>query len=59
VLPVEFVAMARYESDGTMTVVATSSRVGNRFPVGSRWPLGGKNVSTIVSQTGLPARVDS
>jgi signal transduction histidine kinase len=58
-LPVESVAMGRYESDGTMTVVATSGPVGDRFAVGGRWTLGGKNVSTVVAQTGRPARIDS
>jgi GAF domain-containing protein len=58
-LPVEFAAMGRYESDGAMTCVATSSQVGERFPVGSRWTLEGKNVSALVAQTGRPARIDS
>jgi GAF domain-containing protein len=58
-LPVAFAAMGRYESDGTMTNVATSSRVVERFPVGRRWPLDGKNVSTIVAQTGRAARIDN
>src|ERR1700733_9721113 len=48
--------MARYESDGTFTIVASA---GNRFPVGSRWPLGGKTLTTIVFETGRPARFDS
>ncbi|WP_081686061.1 GAF domain-containing protein [Candidatus Solirubrobacter pratensis] len=59
VLPVESAAMARYEPDGTMTVVAASDAVRDRFPVGGRWPLGGKTVSTVVFQTGCPARIDS
>ncbi|MDX6228453.1 MAG: hypothetical protein QOI76_1843 [Frankiales bacterium] len=58
-LPVEFASMGRYESDGTMTAVAISSQVGDRFPVGSRWPLEGSNVSTIVAHTGRPVRIDS
>ena len=29
------------------------------FPVGGRWPLGGKNVSTVVFETGRSARIDS
>jgi GAF domain-containing protein len=58
-LPAEFAAMGRYESDGAMTCVATSSQVGERFPVGSRWTLEGKNVSALVAQTGRPARIDS
>jgi signal transduction histidine kinase len=52
------VGMARFESDGTMTTVAISSGLGDRFPVGGRWPLGGKNVSTIVAETGRSARID-
>jgi signal transduction histidine kinase len=48
--------MSRYESDGTFTIVASA---GKRFPVGSRWPLGGKTITTIVFETGRPARFDS
>jgi signal transduction histidine kinase len=60
VLPVENMAMgmARFESDRTMTTVAISSGLRARFPVGGRWPLGGKNVSTIVAETGRSARLD-
>src|SRR5215210_3159682 len=58
VLPVEAVGMARYESDDTMTTVAISSGLSDSFPVGGRWPLGGKNVSTIVARTGRSARID-
>jgi signal transduction histidine kinase len=58
-LSVASVAMGRYESDGTMTIVATWGRVGDRFPVGGRWTLGGKNLVTIVLETGRPARIDS
>jgi signal transduction histidine kinase len=58
VLPAELVAMARYESDSAMTVIATAGPVGDRFPVGGRWALGGKNLSTMVAQTGRPARID-
>jgi signal transduction histidine kinase len=59
VFPVENVAMARYESDGEMTVVAVSEGVADNFPVGGRWPLGGENVSTVVLETGRSARIDS
>ncbi|MDX6212545.1 MAG: hypothetical protein QOF82_1632 [Frankiales bacterium] len=58
-LPVAFAAMARYESDGTMTAVATSRQAADRFPAGTRWRLEGNNVSTIVARTGRPARVES
>jgi signal transduction histidine kinase len=58
-LSVEYAGLCRYESDGTLTIVATSSQVDDRFPVGSRWPLEGKNVSTLVFDTGRPARIDN
>jgi GAF domain-containing protein len=53
------VGLARYEPDGTMTTVGISERSGASFPVGTRFPLGGKNVSTAVVETGRPARIDS
>jgi signal transduction histidine kinase len=57
-LPVEFASLGRFESDGTGTVMATSGRIDDRFPVGSRWPLTGKNVVTTIFETGRPARID-
>jgi signal transduction histidine kinase len=58
-LAVDMANMWRYESDGTVTFVATWARTGEPFPVGSRWPLGGRNLGTLVFETGRPARVDS
>jgi signal transduction histidine kinase len=52
----DVVNMVRYESDGTMTLVASAE---DRFPVGWRWPIGGKNVTTLVFETGRPVRMDS
>jgi signal transduction histidine kinase len=57
VLPVEFANLGRYEPDGTMTFVAASPEQGT-LPVGSRFPLGGDNVSTAVARTGRPVRID-
>ena len=54
---VEYVAMGRYEPDGTLTIVAGSGRAGDHFPVGGRWALGGKNLATLVFETGRPARL--
>jgi len=59
VLPGAHAGLARYESDGTMTMVAISESLSDSFPVGSRWPLGGMNVSTMVFETGRSARIDS
>ena len=57
-LPVDLANMCRYNTDRTQTFVATWGRPGKRFPQGSRWPLGGKNLGTIVFETGRPARID-
>jgi signal transduction histidine kinase len=57
-LPVEYAGMGRYESDGTMTTVAGSGRAVDFFPVGSRSILGGKNIGTLVFETGRSARID-
>jgi signal transduction histidine kinase len=50
--------MARYDPDGTRTLVATWSSTGAAIPVGARASLGGQNVNTLVFQTGRAARVD-
>jgi signal transduction histidine kinase len=52
-------AMARYEDDATMTMVAITGRVSDFFSIGRRWSLRGKNVSTLVFETGRPGRIDS
>jgi signal transduction histidine kinase len=55
-LRADLATMCRYESDGTYTVVASA---GMRFALGSRWPLGGKNLATLVFEKGHPARIES
>jgi signal transduction histidine kinase len=56
-LSVDMANMCRYESDGTLTFVASA---GGRFRVGSRWLLGGqKNLATLVLETGRSARIDN
>jgi signal transduction histidine kinase len=55
-LGVEDAHLCRYETDGTVTVVAASGSDAV-LPVGSRWRLGGDNVVTTVHETGRPARV--
>ena len=48
--------LCRVESGGTFTILASARE---RFPVGSRWPIGGKNVTTVVLETGRPGRIDN
>ena len=52
--------MIRYGSDGTSTIVTNWRRTGEAVPpVGARERLGGNNLTTIISQTRRPARMDS
>jgi signal transduction histidine kinase len=57
-LPVDSAALCRYEPDDALTFVAQWGSSANRFPVGSRWPLEGYNLGTLVFQTSRPARID-
>jgi PAS domain S-box-containing protein len=58
-LPVDFADMCRYEPDGAVTFVASWGSAVDRFPVGSRWIREGNNLSTLVFETGRPARIES
>ena len=59
-LQADQMTMIRYGSDGTSTVVASWRRTGEPVPpVGDRQRLGGKNLTTIISRTRRPARIDS
>jgi GAF domain-containing protein len=57
---VDYAGLNRYEADGTtMTIVSVWSRAGGQVPPGgTRQILGGKNISTIVFETGRAARID-
>jgi signal transduction histidine kinase len=57
-LPVEYAGMARYECDGTVTAIASWGRASEIIPTGTRRSIGGRNLGTIVAQTGRPARID-
>jgi len=57
-LPVDLANMCHYEPDRTETFVATWGTAGERFPVGSRWPLKGYSLVALVFETGRPARLD-
>jgi signal transduction histidine kinase len=58
-LSADYAAMGRYEPDAAVSFVAGAGRTGRPIPVGGRWSLGGKNVATLVFETGRPARIDS
>jgi signal transduction histidine kinase len=58
-LPVDFADMSRCEADGAVTFVAAWGTTAAAFPIGSRWVPEGKNLCSIVAQTGRPARIES
>ena len=57
----DFTGMSRYNGDGTATVLGEWTRTDAPPPmaIGERFNLGGQNETTLVAQTGLPARVDN
>jgi signal transduction histidine kinase len=57
-LRVDLANLWRYEPGRTGISIATWGTAGKRFPVGSRWPLEGYNLGTLVFDTGRPARID-
>jgi PAS domain S-box-containing protein len=50
--------LVRYERDETATIVSSWGRLAGEIPVGTRMPLGGHNVVSLVARTGRPARID-
>ena len=52
--------MLRYDPDDVATIVAVHGRVGDAaaVSVGDRYKLGGRNATTLVFETGRPARID-
>src|ERR1700761_1003256 len=60
-LRVELAILGRYEPGRTATTVKAVTAWGpasEGYPVGSRQPLDGHNLSTLVFETGRPARID-
>jgi signal transduction histidine kinase len=58
-LSAEFAGLGRYDPDGAITLVAGWGRAGQHIAAGRRWPLGGRDVATLVFETGHAARLDS
>jgi signal transduction histidine kinase len=57
-LSVESAHLIRYEPDDMATALAAFGRTDGTLPAGTRLKLGGKNVTTLVSETGRSARID-
>jgi GAF domain-containing protein/ketosteroid isomerase-like protein len=60
-LQVDYTVLVRYDPDEAITVVGTWSGSGAAAPspVGSRFELGGRNVTSQVLRTGRPVRIDA
>ena len=59
VLGADRASLARFDPDGTATVVASWTSASATFPVGSQWSIGGgRDLLTLVFQTGQAARID-
>jgi signal transduction histidine kinase len=58
-LPVDFVHMGRYEPGEGVEVIASWGSTSAEFRVGTRWKLGGQNLTTIVYETGRSGRIGS
>ncbi|MCU1379722.1 MAG: histidine kinase, partial [Acidimicrobiales bacterium] len=60
VLSADLTTLSRYYPDGAGTVVGTWSRPGSALPIpsGLRVQRGGRNLHTLVFETGRPARID-
>jgi signal transduction histidine kinase len=57
-LGADLTAMGRYDPDDVVTGVGVWSAGGGDQAPGARMPLGGRNVTTLVFETGRPARID-
>src|SRR3984885_3933867 len=59
-LEVDFATLVRYDPQDAITVAGTRNKTGAPppIPVGNRLPLGGRNLTTLVYQTGRPQRID-
>jgi signal transduction histidine kinase len=58
-LRADFTFIGRSDPDGTIANVGGWNRTGDPVEVGTRYSLGGQNVTTLVLETGRPARMDS
>jgi PAS domain S-box-containing protein len=56
VLGLPMIEMSRYEDDGTASVIGASGD--HPFQAGTRWPLDGPTISSLVLEHGRPARID-
>ncbi|HEX6701971.1 MAG TPA: GAF domain-containing protein [Gaiellaceae bacterium] len=57
-LQTDVTVVGRYDGDGAATAIGSWSSSPEAIPVGTRSSIGGRNVLSIVAETGRPARLD-
>jgi GAF domain-containing protein len=57
-LDTDITVVGRYDGDGAATAIGSWTASSAGVPVGTRSAVGGRNVLTLVAETGKPARVD-
>jgi PAS domain S-box-containing protein len=57
-LNTDITVLGRYDGDGMATAIGNWSASPRGVPVGTRSAIGGRNVLTLVAETGKPARLD-
>ena len=60
-VPADTAGLWRFETDGEITIVAAAAdpKALAKWPVGTRTPVDGNTLATLVQRTGRPARIDS
>jgi signal transduction histidine kinase len=60
-VPADTAGLWRFETDGEITIVAAAADPAAlaRWPVGTRTPVQGNTIATLVQRTGRPARIDN
>jgi signal transduction histidine kinase len=54
----DITVVGRYDADGAATAIGNWNASGRGVPMGTRSAIGGRNVLTMVAETGRPARID-
>jgi signal transduction histidine kinase len=57
-LSADIVGVVRFDAEGTVTIVAVEGETSDRVPVGAQIPVDERSISTLVRETGRPARID-